>query len=513
MTRANAAAAPGAGQIKSFLFYGNGGNPLDVASACTELCYYESILDDTIRVTARFVDAGHRSSGEGSAAGEKDDLNLTVGEKAEIKIVDGNQVELDLSGDKHLRIELLKNMMEDNNFSVFTVDLFSKESIDNHLEKNRVQQRFDGLISDHVKKILTDVLKTPKKYKIDSTVNKLSYLPTTTKPFYQMAWFGARSVPDTQNAQGNLAGFFFFENYDGYQYRSIDKLFEQKPKKKIIYNELVEEKTPPGYDAKCVNYQFNESFDLHQMLLTGSQMNCNSKSLNVWGSNYRENPGFSLNQFNENNTGGKEQPLVAADLKLQEENTRIFNIPDAVGTLVEGKTLKDQLKKSTFSVHDNDAILKQSNMRYNNLFTVQVETTIPGDFSLRAGDLIHCDFPEVSGKPNQVVSEKKGGTYLISELCHRLSKGSCYTRMSLVRESTGRKPMASSNTSSSSSVQNVSDISSGGDTVNSQDSGASLAPQTNNSKYDLDFDQPLKGNEKATSYSGATLGDFETSRK
>ena len=40
-------------------------------------------------------------------------------------------------------------------------------------------------------------------------------------------------------------------------------------------------------------------------------------------------------------------------------------------------------------------------MRYNQLGTIQVQVMLVKDFSLRAGDLIECDFPELSSKPNQ----------------------------------------------------------------------------------------------------------------
>jgi hypothetical protein len=42
---------------------------------------------------------------------------------------------------------------------------------------------------------------------------------------------------------------------------------------------------------------------------------------------------------------------------------------------------------------------------------------------------------------------------------------------------------------------------------------AAAATSQDNSKYDLNFDAPLTGNERSTSYSGATSGDFELSKR
>jgi hypothetical protein len=439
MPAANFAAQAGETQIKMFEFYSNYGKTVDVSSGCIELNYYESILDNTIRATATFADTGNRSSGEGSASVEKDDLNLTVGEKVNLKVIDGNRTSLEFTGSKQLRIKETRNIDESTDKLTFTVDLFSKESIDNEMEEFRVKKRYDGKISDTVDKILKQVLKTSKKIEIDTTLNSLSVLPTTTKPFYQCTWLGPRSVPTVQNAKGNLAGFFFYETYDGFKFKSIDKLFEQKPKKKLIFNNLIGE-VPKEYDAKILDYSFDSTIDLKNVLLTGSQLNSKMKAVNSYESAYRESSFDSKKQFNTSNNGGKEQPLIAKDLGIQQKTSRISYKWDDPGFLVEGKSLKDQLPKSTYINYSNDEILRQSYMRYNNLFVIKLSVTIAGDLSLRAGDLVHCDFPEVSSKKNTIVSQKKSGIYMIADVCHRVTKNSCYTRLNLIRESIGRKP-------------------------------------------------------------------------
>ena len=64
---------------------------------------------------------------------------------------------------------------------------------------------------------------------------------------------------------------------------------------------------------------------------------------------------------------------------------------------------------------------------------------IAGDFSLRAGDLIHCEFPELSAEPNMQVNQRSGGIYMISSLCHNITPRETYTSLTLVRDSFGRK--------------------------------------------------------------------------
>ena len=107
----------------------------------------------------------------------------------------------------------------------------------------------------------------------------------------------------------------------------------------------------------------------------------------------------------------------------------------------------EQLKTATKENLDVDNILRQSSARYNNLFTVKLSITIPGDFGLNAGDLVYCDFPEISDQNDQKVSSRNSGIYMIVDLCHYINSnpkitgiaGRCFTRLNLVRDSFGRK--------------------------------------------------------------------------
>jgi hypothetical protein len=436
---ANIAAQGGQAQINLFEFESNYDKPkLDLAGGIVELNYYESILDNTVRATATFADTGYRK-GEGSAVTEEQGIKLTTGERVSLKITDGYNTTLSFLGNKNLVVKEPKQTAGTTNKITFDIDLFSTEAVNNDLVPYRVVKRYDGKVSDTIESILKEVLKTTKELDIDTTLNSLSVLPTTTKPFYQCTWLGPRSVPDVQDSKGKLAGFLFYETYEGYKFKSIDKLFEQKPKRKLIFNNLIGE-IPPMYDAKILQYSFSSSLDLKNILQTGSQLKSELKAMNAYESSYRKNEADSKDQFNQTNNGGKEQPVIGKFLSLQEQSSRISFKLDDMGSLVPGKTLKDQLSKSTYVNYNNDEILRQSYMRYNNLFSTKLSIIIPGDFSLHAGDLVHCDFPEVTSNTTKLVSEKVSGIYMISDMCHRITKNSCYTRLNLVRDSIGRKP-------------------------------------------------------------------------
>lgn len=427
--------------ITTFDIFSNYGKKVSVLGGVAEVHYYESVLDNTIRVTAILADTGNRfdSSESVGAVEDDEDLKLTAGEKTHLVLEDNFGTRLKFQGDTQLRIKEVRNIIEHTQKMIYTIDFYSKESIDNELVENRVIKRYDGKITDSVQKILTDVLKTPKNIDIDPGLNKFNFIGNTEKPFHKLIWLAKRCVPEFPGADGDLAGYFFFETSEGFKFKSIDKLFTQNYKRKLIFNNTTS--LPDGYDAKILDYTFDNTVDIQRQMSTGGLFQTENRAVDSYKSSYRENEFNYDRQNKENNIGGKEFPKLASDLSAQQRSTRISYKWDDKGFLPEGINLESQLEKSKEINFDIDKILRQSFMRYNNLFTTKLSIVIPGDFSLHAGDLVHCDFPEVSNKVNQLVSRRKSGLYMIVDICHfiRSNPGETFTRMNLVRESLGRK--------------------------------------------------------------------------
>ena len=78
-------------------------------------------------------------------------------------------------------------------------------------------------------------------------------------------------------------------------------------------------------------------------------------------------------------------------------------------------------------------------MRYNQLFTVKTQITIAGDFSIKAGDLVQCDFPELSGADLTNTNSQSGGIYMVAHVCHRNTPEGCFSSLGLVRDSCGKR--------------------------------------------------------------------------
>lgn len=437
---ANVPAQGGEGQINLFELVSNYGKPpLDISNGIIDLTYYESILDNTVRATATLADTGYRKSGEGFAVVEKDDVNLNTGEYINLKITDAYNYQLYFSTSKNNQLRVLetRNIDESANKIIYTIDMTSTEYHDNDNLETVVTKRYDGKIDEHVKSILKNVLKTKKNIDADPGLNNFNFTGKSQKPFYVCTWLAKRCVPDMQNAKANLAGYLFYETVDGFKFKSIDKLFySQKPKRKLIFNNTTGP-IPPGYDAKILNYSFDETFNLKRLRLTGSVGQAETRTFDPYTNEYKDtNAVNSKVQFNEKNTGGIERIKYGDD---QDKTTKRYIKKLDTGTLPTGRTLDEQIKKSKELNFNVDEVIIQSSMRYNSLFAIKLSIIIPGDFSIRAGDLLFCDFPEISDKKNTTYSNKKSGIYMVADIGHRITKNGCYTSLNLVRESIRRK--------------------------------------------------------------------------
>jgi len=426
------------GNIKKFEVYSNSGETIDLTGAgvLSELVYYESILDLTVRASATFVDSGNRTSGEGISLVEE----LSSGNKTNIKISDNYGTTLSFSGNNHLRVKQPRNMLQDTFKSTFTVDLYSRDFITNDEAKSLVEKKYSGKITDTIEKIIKqDSLKTEKPLLIDESVNTLEVIGRKRKPFSVICELATKSCPDIEGSFGILAGYFFYETYDGYNFRSIDKLFMQSPKRKLIFNNT--DGLPVGYDEKIIEYSFDVGIDLDNKIKSGSIGKTKLITFDTFNNTYQGENGneFDISeQFKGKNNAGKDEIKYPSDLDI--DVTKIYTkIPD-IGINPPGKNAKEQLKNSQNINFDIDKIIRQSKARYNNLFNVKLSIAIAGDLSLRAGDLIHCDFPEVSSKKNIITSKKTSGLYMIVDIATLFNSAGTFTRINLVRDTIGRKP-------------------------------------------------------------------------
>ena len=100
--------------------------------------------------------------------------------------------------------------------------------------------------------------------------------------------------------------------------------------------------------------------------------------------------------------------MIGFNVSLVKEFSRTtMNFLDT-GTF--GETANES-KENNF---DFGGIYNQSIMRYNQVFASQVNITIQGDFSLRAGDMIFFDAPSPNKtQENDEIDKQGSGVYIL----------------------------------------------------------------------------------------------------
>ena len=418
---------------------------VDVATGLVRLQYYESILQDSVRAVVIYGDSG--SSIEKKTV--IDGLPMVGQEKVILKFTDNNENTIDLE----LFVNKITPFFDDTTRSGVAIDLASKEFLMN--EKVRVARRFDGKISEHIKKILEEVLKTEKDLDIEETQNNYNFFGLNKKPYYMLNYLSKASVPSTENSDGNTAGFFLYETSEGFKFKSIDSLLSQEKKKSIIYNETPDgdgSQIPVGYDMKALSYEKDNAVNVQNKLRMGAY-STRTVVFNPFDCVYEvlTNEATEIEKKEGIKTAGKNLPVLNKEFNqdgISKEFSRTMFMMLDTGTLPTGSagekkpvdSAKTQLKKSDEENFQVKKILSQSVMRYNQLFAAINTIVIAGDFSLHAGDAIFVDAPELQeNTKNDDVNKESGGLYIIADLCHFITPNETYTKLNLVRDTFGRK--------------------------------------------------------------------------
>ena len=449
-----------AGNIREFeIFQTDGGESIDASPAVTDIRYYENVLSPTVTLSAVITETGESDKKSFGNKGMLDGLPIRGGNASHIVIEDHEGHKLKFKTNNKLYVNRVRNVLPGTQKDVYVLDFTSRERLAN--EQCRVVKRYNGKISDNVKEILTKAtsaevgIKTKKDIDVDETAINYNFIGNDRKPFYVCTWLASKSIPAEAGKVGGAAGYLFYETYDGYKFKAIDSLLGQKGKGNYIFSNTADNPKSGEYDGKILNYTLNRDIDLQKNLSLGAYSN-RTLFFDFYAFNYKVRP-FSVDGSGGSSakegagskgklvTGGKDEINYVAD-EFRTPTSRLMNRVLDVGTLPSGKDIDEQLKTwkdSPFDpTYDSTQTMVQSVMRYNQLFSIKINIKIAGDFSLRAGDMIYCEFPELTTDPNTPVNKKSGGLYMISSLCHHITPRETDTTLTLVRDTFGRKPFS-----------------------------------------------------------------------
>jgi len=425
---------------------------VNLTGGMVRFMYYESLLSNTIKATYTYSDTGNTVNNAKTGSNCKntgtalEKLPIVGGEIASIKIVDNRGAVLEFSPEKNNPLIVNKPTPFDDKTtkSAVQLQLTSKEYLENEKLDNRVVKCYEGKISEHIEKLVKENLNTDKSVDLEETGAKnYNFIGNTRKPFYCINNLSTRAVPQGNEKSGNSAGFLFWETADGYNFKSLDTLLGQNMKKSITYNETPDNgNLPAGYDLKALEYSRSSENNVQGKMMMGAY-STQLRSFDLY------NPDFNEEELSSEKGGeskGSQDSLTLAGEELPLYN-KDYYVPSRISWSVldtgsqSGGTTEEQLDKSKEENFDLKNVYNQSIMRYNQLFSATVTVTVGGDFSLHAGDAIFIDGPSLKAETtsNDDIDKKDGGVYIIADLAHYISPKETYTKMNLIRDSSGRK--------------------------------------------------------------------------
>ena len=382
----------------------------DIARGNPSINYYESVTSPSISMTVSFIDIDQMISVKGITGGEMIDLEIIIPDFEEkFKITSKKQ---------KMVLNSVRDVVTSSNKQTATLEFISEESLVN--ETCRVNKKFTGNVTQIVNELLESEakgIKTKKEIKSDDAVNKYSFVGNLKRPFETIQWL----CPKAQASSKNF-GFLFFENRDGFHFKSIENLLKQEPE--FLYKKP---DRPTETDLRIIESNLNQSNDMGMNARMGMYSN-RTIYIDLENETYEETD-FNISELN------PEKPLKVIDT-LKEKPTRLmFRILDQ-GALQKGSKKEEVEKRNELAVYQN-----KSYIRNNLLFSQSLNISVPINPELRAGQMIEVQFPLKSEDYTAPTDEygRDGdndisGKYLISELRHVIGDGKSSTQLNLIRD-------------------------------------------------------------------------------
>lgn len=406
----------------------------------TSIQFYENILTPYLKCKVVIFDK------EGIIT----KLPVVGGERVKFKVNISPYGTLDFSTDKNCFYVKSISIIQESRAQVAILDMVSREALSDHTA--RVVKRYDS-ISKAVDGIIKEVLASPKEIDIEEDIfnNEYTFLGNSKKPLEVLQWLATKAVPTTKSSskgskEGKTAGFAFFENQQGYNFKSIDGLLSRTVKpssadlKKIpvYYERGSTQPEDSGYLTNILSYVVEKNNDVVESLRAGMYSNI-SHFFDIYDLKY-EPITLKLSELygKEMKTTSESKKSPTLPFDLQNYPSRLFVRLNDRGILKKDGKLGDASNLAKYQA--------QAAIRNNLIYSQKVLVKIPCNPQLKVGDLINCNFAKsTTNRKEASFDETLSGIYLISALQHDFSEYAnnvSYTHLELIRDSYG---VASSN--------------------------------------------------------------------
>ena len=376
------------------------------------ISYYESLFSPSVNVTIETTDVSGFVSREEIYGGQSIEIS--------IKMFDPDIDDFKIKKDKHgLVVNSVKNVTMDFKESKSTLECVSKDFLKN--EVARLNRRFTGNITEIVKKIMEEEpkgIETTKDIEVDQATNSYTFCGNLKRSIDTIQWLQPKAKSENQ------FGFLFFEDYDGYKFKSIESLLKQEP-----FTDQPFEMSQASTSSRFA-------------ILDAVMVQTNDIFLNMRSGTYNNDTTYidlisqtkSVDDFKIDNLKDLKNPPKLPDNLTDSTSRKMLRFDDP-GVMQKGSKREAEQPKEELAKIQN-----QSYARNNLLFSQALKIKISFNPSLRVGKIIEVRLPVDTDSSESGVKYQKlskgdlSGKYLISELRHKVGSNKSSTHLTLVRD-------------------------------------------------------------------------------
>ena len=376
------------------------------------ISYYESLFSPSVNVTIETTDVSGFVSREEIYGGQSIEIS--------IKMFDPDINDFKIKKDKHgLVVNSVKNVTMDFKESKSTLECVSKDFLRN--EVARLNRRFTGNITEIVKKIMEEEpkgIETTKDIEVDQATNSYTFCGNLKRSIDTIQWLQPKAKSENQ------FGFLFFEDYDGYKFKSIESLLKQEP-----FTDQPFEMSQTSTSSRFA-------------ILDAVMVQTNDIFLNMRSGTYNNDTTYidlisqtkSVDDFKIDNLKDLKNPPKLPDNLTDSTSRKMLRFDDP-GVMQKGSKREEEQPKEELAKIQN-----QSYARNNLLFSQALKIKVSFNPSLRVGKIIEVRLPvDTDSSESGVKYQKLGkgdlsGKYLISELRHKVGSNKSSTHLTLVRD-------------------------------------------------------------------------------
>ena len=376
------------------------------------ISYYESLFSPSVNVTIETTDVSGFVSREEIYGGQSIEIS--------IKMFDPDIDDFKIKKNKHgLVVNSVKNVTMDFKESKSTLECVSKDFLRN--EVARLNRRFTGNITEIVKKIMEEEpkgIETTKDIEVDQATNSYTFCGNLKRSMDTIQWLQPKAKSENQ------FGFLFFEDYDGYKFKSIESLLKQEP-----FTDQPFEMSQASTSSRFA-------------ILDAVMVQTNDIFLNMRSGTYNNDTTYidlisqtkSVDDFKIDNLKDLKNPPKLPDNLTDSTSRKMLRFDDP-GVMQKGSKREDEQPKEELAKIQN-----QSYARNNLLFSQALKIKVSFNPSLRVGKIIEVRLPvDTDSSESGVKYQKLGkgdlsGKYLISELRHKVGSNKSSTHLTLVRD-------------------------------------------------------------------------------